>query len=163
MTNNTSGNNKNNSMKNKSSKDYDVGYGKPPKHSQFKPGQSGNKKGRPNGSRNIKTDFKEISRKRVRMEDNKNSKTITTQQAALLKLTEGALKGDIRKLDKFIQLCQTYNNEQENTEQKKLAKNDKDILKAYLEKHLNKDQVNKETDIDTNIDTEIDDDEEWLK
>ena len=28
-------------------KDYDVGYGKPPKSGQFKPGQSGNPKGRP--------------------------------------------------------------------------------------------------------------------
>ena len=27
--------------------DYSVGYGKPPKHSQFKPGQSGNPRGRP--------------------------------------------------------------------------------------------------------------------
>jgi len=26
---------------------YDVGYGRPPKHTQFKPGQSGNYKGRP--------------------------------------------------------------------------------------------------------------------
>lgn len=29
------------------SKDYKVGYGKPPRKSQFKPGQSGNPKGRP--------------------------------------------------------------------------------------------------------------------
>jgi Family of unknown function (DUF5681) len=31
---------------------YKVGYGKPPKARQFKPGQSGNPKGRPKGSRN---------------------------------------------------------------------------------------------------------------
>jgi len=29
------------------SKDYEVGYGKPPRKNQFKPGQSGNPKGRP--------------------------------------------------------------------------------------------------------------------
>ena len=29
--------------------DYDVGYGKPPVHSRFKPGQSGNSRGRPKG------------------------------------------------------------------------------------------------------------------
>ena len=28
-------------------KDYEIGYKKPPKHTQFKPGQSGNPKGRP--------------------------------------------------------------------------------------------------------------------
>lgn len=31
-------------------RDYKVGYGKPPEHSRFKPGQSGNKKGRPKKS-----------------------------------------------------------------------------------------------------------------
>lgn len=32
------------------SEGYDVGHGKPPKHHQFKPGQSGNLKGRPKGT-----------------------------------------------------------------------------------------------------------------
>jgi len=31
---------------------YDVGYGKPPAHSRFKPGQSGNPRGRPKGVKN---------------------------------------------------------------------------------------------------------------
>lgn len=31
---------------------YDIGYQKPPKHKQFKPGQSGNPNGRPKGARN---------------------------------------------------------------------------------------------------------------
>lgn len=33
-------------------RDYEVGYGKPPSHTQFKPGKSGNPKGRPRRSRN---------------------------------------------------------------------------------------------------------------
>ena len=31
---------------------YEVGYGKPPEASRFKPGRSGNPKGRPRGSKN---------------------------------------------------------------------------------------------------------------
>src|SRR5215469_15592455 len=35
--------------------DYEVGYGKPPRHTRFKKGQSGNPRGRPCGSKNLKT------------------------------------------------------------------------------------------------------------
>ena len=34
---------------------FSVGYGKPPAHTQFKPGQSGNPKGRRKGQRNVRT------------------------------------------------------------------------------------------------------------
>ena len=35
--------------------DYQVGYGKPPDHSRFVKGQSGNPRGRPPGAQNMKT------------------------------------------------------------------------------------------------------------
>ena len=34
-----------------------VGYGKPPRHSQFKPGQSGNPTGKRKGARSLKADL----------------------------------------------------------------------------------------------------------
>jgi Family of unknown function (DUF5681) len=37
------------------SKDYKVGYGRPPEHSRFKRGQSGNPRGRPRKHRNFRT------------------------------------------------------------------------------------------------------------
>jgi hypothetical protein len=35
--------------------DYEIGFGRPPKHTQFQPGQSGHPQGRPPGSRNLRT------------------------------------------------------------------------------------------------------------
>ena len=40
-------------------RDYEVGYGKPPSHTRFKPGQSGNPRGRPRGSRNVQPSLSE--------------------------------------------------------------------------------------------------------
>ena len=40
-------------------RDYEVGYGKPPSHTRFKPGESGNPRGRPRGSRNAQPSFSE--------------------------------------------------------------------------------------------------------
>ena len=44
------------------SDDYEVGYKKPPIHTRFKPGVSGNPKGRPKGTKNLATDLAEENR-----------------------------------------------------------------------------------------------------
>ncbi|MGY3477315.1 DUF5681 domain-containing protein [Bradyrhizobium ottawaense] len=42
-----------------------VGYGRPPREHQFKPGQSGNKNGRPKGSKNEATIINEILDRKI--------------------------------------------------------------------------------------------------
>ena len=39
-------------------RDYEVGKGKPPKHTRFEDGVSGNPHGRPPGVRNVATDYR---------------------------------------------------------------------------------------------------------
>lgn len=112
-------------------KNYEIGYQKPPKHSQFKPGQSGNPNGRPKGCNNLKTDVLEVLRMTINVMDNGNSKKINAQKAALLKLIEGALKGDTRKLDKLLKLSEMYNNEEVEQPMRNPSKDDKAILEAY--------------------------------
>ncbi len=55
-------------------RDYEIGYGKPPKHTRFKKGQCGNPKGRPKGARNrlgtqfleaLETDFNQFGSQAV--------------------------------------------------------------------------------------------------
>ena len=44
---------------------YEIGHGRPPVHSRFKPGQSGNPKGRPKGTRNVRTVVEQALTKRI--------------------------------------------------------------------------------------------------
>lgn len=91
---------------------YEIGYGRPPKSTRFRPGKSGNPRGRTKGLRNFKTDVTATLRALVRITRDGKPRKISTQEAALLRLTEKALGGDIRALERYLQLAQIYNNEE---------------------------------------------------
>ncbi len=76
--------------------DDDVGFGKPPKHTQFKPGQSGNPAGRPKGTKNLKTDLEEELRELITIREGGNQKIVSKQRAMLKSLTAKAVQGDPR-------------------------------------------------------------------
>ena len=75
--------------------DYRVGPGRPPKHSQFRKGTSGNPRGRPKGSLNVATVLARTLRERVVVNENGKRKTITKLQAAVKQLVNKAATGDM--------------------------------------------------------------------
>ena len=89
-------------------KDYEVGYGKPPKEKRFAPGQSGNPRGRPKGAKNKKLDIprkNEERMKRVILEecyrhigirDGEKLIRIPVIQAVVRNLALNAIKGNQR-------------------------------------------------------------------
>jgi hypothetical protein len=87
--------------------DYGVGYGKPPMHSQFKHGQSGNPKGRPKGTLNLATVLAQTLRESVVINENGQRKTITKLEAATKQLTNKAASGDLTALRHLITLVLT--------------------------------------------------------
>jgi hypothetical protein len=82
----------------KKRKSVSVGYGRPPEHTRFKPGQSGNPKGRPRGSVNMATTLGRILREKVGTVENGRRKTISKFEAALKQLTNKAASGDLSAL-----------------------------------------------------------------
>jgi Family of unknown function (DUF5681) len=90
---------------------YEVGYGKPPAHSRFQPGQSGNPVGRRKGVRNLSTDVKRTLKVPVRVKEGGRTRAISTQEGALMMLREKALKGDARALDRLLEYASRYNND----------------------------------------------------
>jgi hypothetical protein len=109
---------------------YAVGYGKPPAHTRFKKGQSGNPKGRPKGVRNFATDVRETLKAPVRVTRNGRPKSVSTQEAMLLRLREQALSGNARSLDRYLQLAQKYNSE-ELTAEAGVSDGDAQLLEVY--------------------------------
>jgi hypothetical protein len=75
---------------------YEVGYAKPPKHTQFKPGQSGNRRGRPKGTKNLKTDLQEELGEKILIREGEHSRRVSKQRAVVKTLVTRTLKGDTR-------------------------------------------------------------------
>jgi hypothetical protein len=71
-----------------------VGYGKPPKHSQFEKGKSGNPKGRPKGSQNLKTALKAAFDQKIPLTKNGKSTKLLVIEALTTKLLAMALSGN---------------------------------------------------------------------
>jgi hypothetical protein len=72
---------------------YEVGYGRPPKHTRFRKGQSGNPKGRPKGAKAFNTIVRETLTTKLRVRTAKGRKNVTHVQALMMQTIESALKG----------------------------------------------------------------------
>ena len=82
---------------NGSGREYGVGYRKPPKHRQFKPGQTGNPRGRPKGAKNEATILRELlDVKKLEVRERGRARAVTVREAILLPVIEDALKGSTK-------------------------------------------------------------------
>ena len=77
-------------------RDYEVGYGKPPRHSRFAKGQSGNPMGRPGGAKNFSTLLAEALNELVAVAENGARRKISRCQIIIKQLVKRAEKGDWR-------------------------------------------------------------------
>lgn len=84
--------------------EYEVGFGKPPKHAQFKPGQSGNPKGRKKGAKGMKTLAKQMLTAKVPVRSANGTKMMTRMDALLHKMVELSMKGNPRLILALVDL-----------------------------------------------------------
>ena len=88
--------------------EYAVGYGKPPKEHQFKPGQSGNVGGRKKSKRSGAADISEVLNAPVRVTIGGKVQEMGSFEAGLRKIAKRAIDGHLPSILKFIKICEEY-------------------------------------------------------
>ena len=78
------------------SDDYEVGYGKPPRHSRFMKGRSGNANGRPRGAKNLKTALEQELHAMVTVKEGGRVKTLSKTEALVKSIINKGVGGDTK-------------------------------------------------------------------
>lgn len=86
--------------------EYKVGYGKPPKDSQFQKGKSGNPKGRRKGSKSLKSIFDEVLFQSVMVRQGDRHKWVPALQAFLMSLLKEAMLGKPKASEQLLKLAE---------------------------------------------------------
>ena len=81
-----------------------TGYKNPPEHTRFKPGQSGNPKGRPKGSKNLMNIVEMVGKEKMVIRENGRRRTIEAKEAVIRTLLIKALDRDPRAIDGILKL-----------------------------------------------------------
>lgn len=113
-----------------------VGYGRPPKGGQFKPGQSGNPKGRPKGTRNFATDLISTLSSPVKVNRGGRVRNVSAQFATLMVLRDKALSGDPRALTHYLNLALSLSTAEPEALVDKLDADEQAILDEYVKRRL---------------------------
>jgi hypothetical protein len=86
---------------------YKVGYKKPPRNRQFKPGQSGNPRGRPSATSSFQSDLTAELRKHTVLIEDGRRRTVSKQRAFISSLISSALENDKTAINTLL-ACLRY-------------------------------------------------------
>lgn len=124
------------SIKDKKANDdtYQVGYGRPPKQSQFKPGQSGNRKGRPRKRESLRSIIRKLGEETASISTENGEIKMTYTEWILRAVRQRAMKGDNRATSIFVQLWLDAHGmgPADNTGAIELAEEDRAMLREAL-------------------------------
>ena len=120
---------------------YAVGYRRPPEDTRFKPGKSGNPKGRPPGRANAKTTIARVINEKVPVREGEHTRRMTKLEAMLQSHTMKAMKGDARSAGLVIGLVTRTGllNDQEEEILAALSDEDAAIVSDFLRRNAKKD------------------------
>jgi Family of unknown function (DUF5681) len=128
-------------------RNYEIGYGKPPKHTRFKPGQSGNRRGRPSGARNLRSDLVDELGERILISEGGRRRAVSKQRGMLKQLMAKALKGDVRAANTVLGLVERLLDARADADMSAaVMAQDKAIVADFLRRHGVAEQALAKTD-----------------
>jgi hypothetical protein len=95
-------------MNNPKKPSYEVGYGKPPKQTQFKQGVSGNPKGRATRASTARDTFTRVFNKPVTVSLSGQQQRMPGLEAIFLQMRNQIMKGNLGALRAYINLGQKF-------------------------------------------------------
>lgn len=114
-----------------------VGFKNPPKHTQFKPGQSGNPRGRPKGTKNLRTDLREELAEKITVTEGGKKLIISKQRAMLKSLMAKSIRGETAAARALINLIVGLEQADVHDKQpEELGADDLEILAAFKQRIL---------------------------
>ena len=110
------------------------GFGRPPKHAQFKKGVSGNPRGRPKRATDFKTDLAAELQERIVVTENGKQRRVTKQRAFVKTLTAAAIKKDIRAVNALLACIKYFGVGSEEKIAESADTDDLDVLENYVQR-----------------------------
>ena len=96
-------------------RDYEVGYGKPPRHTRFLKGQSGNPRGRPSGAKNFTTLLREALNEPGVVTENGGHRKVSKRQAIVTQLVNRSATADFRAIKILLDIVRDIERQTEPT------------------------------------------------
>ncbi|MGX9393845.1 DUF5681 domain-containing protein [Nitrobacteraceae bacterium UC4446_H13] len=119
--------------------DYKVGYGRPPRQSQFKPGESGNPRGRPKGVRSEDDILAKLLNKKIPIQDRGRIRYVSMLEAGYYRVAQNALKGDLKAMN-FLMHRKAAVAQTRSGETPEMNEDDRVVLESFVAQIINSQQ-----------------------
>jgi len=113
------------------SRDYEVGYGKPPRETRFVKGRSGNPRGRPRGAKSFNTLLTDKLNEPVTVAENGGRRKISKREAIVTQLVNRSAAADFRAIKILLDIVRDIERQTEpiSSETAEFSEADERVLK----------------------------------
>ncbi len=114
--------------------DYEVGYGHPPKANRFKPGQSGNPRGRPKGAKSIPALLEGELNRKIRVREGNRERMLTKRELLVRRLVANGVQKGGRDGELLLRMLASHAADEGLASlSQALDAQDEDILRRFME------------------------------